>query len=319
MGGLVSSENKESDKLIGSGTYGKVYLTENTQVRKLMKYDEVTKDYDNEISFFKWINTLPRNEQVFFSVLYSNSKYKDTSFKHYPRNSMNDDEFQQRVDRRNNLQFTCEIICEYKGERISMNHSTPLLERRKLLVQLLTIVKIMQKHAVMHLDIHSGNLVCRDGQLALIDYGISETVPSEKHIKNNEMVIQVASWMINFDDTLKRGYDKIRKDSSYTIPQEEDILECCYLHNASLYAYISMFCAEHGYPLGNTKNEWKHNYVAFSVADILLKVVDFKLYCKVYQIDTFEQPWFPREDLMTIFNNWRNIDNSIEYFNNLIT
>jgi hypothetical protein len=192
------------------------------------------------------------------------------------------------------------------------------MARRQLLVQLLNIIKIMQKHAVVHLDIHRGNLVQKEGQLALIDYGIIEITPTEKHIRNNEMMIQVASLMTNFDDTLKRGFDKKQRDAAYNIPQEDDILECCYLHNQSLYAFISMFCTEHGYPLGSTRKEWKNNYVAFSVADILLKVVDFNLYCKIYQIDTFEQSWFPLEDLMTIFNNWKNIDNSIEYFNKLI-
>ena len=156
---------------LGSGSSGTTYLCMNYKTKKIyaMKIqkfipndEEYGSDVKNELTFYKFINTLPSDKQCFFTKLYSYKIYNNCKYKnpHAPLIFKN-----TWYDKMAKASWCASYITEFAGE----NTMTQFLNKNRrvmsykmfysILLQILHIISILKENNFINTDIRAPNLI----------------------------------------------------------------------------------------------------------------------------------------------------------------
>jgi serine/threonine protein kinase len=147
-------------EIIGKGVYGttykvnlndKLYALKKQKILDEDKKKDINKNIWRELEFYKWVNKLDKNNQIFFNKLYDFNIIDSCKFN------------QERIFIDNSIKkldksHTCiEMLFDLKdGNIINLNLNNK--QKMSLLIQIIYAIYLMRKNKWIHRDIHPGNI-----------------------------------------------------------------------------------------------------------------------------------------------------------------
>ena len=145
---------------IGKGVYGttykvsynnKLYALKKQKILDSDKKKDLNKSIWREIEFYKWVNKLDKNNQIFFNKLYN---FNIIDFCKFNQDRIFIDANIKKLDKSK----TCiDFLFDLKDGNI-INLNLNYKQRMSLLIQILYSIYLMRKNKWIHRDIHPGNI-----------------------------------------------------------------------------------------------------------------------------------------------------------------
>jgi len=240
-------------KKIGYGMFGTTYLANYNGKLYAVKLQHILekdkkKDYKNEIwrefDLYKYIDTLNKEEQVFFTKLYDYKIYdncthiQDRPIKIDFKNKK--DEFAQNLKKLDESDWCVKYLLDYKGnttlEKFLLRRKMTQKQIYSFMLQICKIIYILYEGGYSHNDLHPRNIMINETtkkyfnfmnkkisyegyQLSVIDYGLVLHTKFGKHNGYNKSFIHnrerfafnemFSCSTIIFDNTTKLNIDCI--------------------------------------------------------------------------------------------------------------
>jgi len=169
---------------LGKGRYATTYNIIHNNIKRVLKIGTYKKENKNELAFYKFINTLPNEEQKYFSVLHDYKKELCRCINKckYDRN------IYQFPGIKTTKQWHIYHILDHKGSSLNLRHNYTENDKQNIINQIIHILKIIRSYGYVHGDIHTGNICISDMNVSIIDYD------SVTHRNSN-----IAKYTINYD------------------------------------------------------------------------------------------------------------------------
>jgi serine/threonine protein kinase len=251
-------------KKIGNGAYGTTYKVEyNSKYYALKKqkilHSDTKKNLSSkiwrEIEFYKWINKLNLDDQIFFMKLYE-------------YNIENSCDLEQEINNKelNRSKICLNLLVDLK-DGVLQDLTLSKQENNSLLIQMLYIIYLLRKSNWIHHDVHPGN----------IGYKIVDTNTKIKlRINNKKFTIPTYGYIFSLIDY---GYCSNKKFLKSSIEKKNYIMN--YRLNFDLWCFLE----EYTFNYYKNINELKHNDINLKkLHDIITKYVysnDKLLYEKI--------------------------------------
>lgn len=166
----------KKNKFLGAGMVGATYLVEdknkNKYALKLQKIfkSEIKKTFNKEIwrelDLYKSINKFKQNEQQFFTKLYDYEIVKNCNFKH-KRPFKVSGEQEKSIKKLDKSPYCIKFLLQFHGlenyqDYIINNYKNISVEQYySFYLQIINIIKILNKYGYSHNDIHGGNIMIK--------------------------------------------------------------------------------------------------------------------------------------------------------------
>jgi len=209
----IDFNNIKIKKKLGSGLFGTTYLCEYKNKIyalkrfKILEQDKIINDTNKiwkEIDLYNYINTLPKNLQIFFTKLYG---YNITDTISHIQIRTDNYIIDTKLEEMDKSKWVMEHLMDYKGSMMlgEFIYNKKIISKKlvmSFIFQIINIICILNNGGYSHSDLHSGNIMINkttrksfnltyeksqfripyEGyQLSAIDYG---SVKSKKY--NNE-------------------------------------------------------------------------------------------------------------------------------------
>jgi serine/threonine protein kinase len=182
----------ENVQSLGSGAFGDVYVVKDGNYHYALKREKIPADWIDlvtldfkpdhmdEINFYKFIATLSPDQQKHFVRLHNYRIFKcdhvhklaDWQIRMMETNA----EFNTRMQLRIQSPYCAEYLMDLGGNSLKslielgeIKYNSA--EMHNIVAQLLQIIKIIGDNSYIIDDLHSGNIVVKNGLCKLIDYG----------------------------------------------------------------------------------------------------------------------------------------------------
>ncbi len=295
-------------KKIGNGAYGTTYKVEYNNKYYALKKQKIlesdTKKNLNsniwrEIEFYKWINKLNKDDQIFFMKLYEFNIEKSC-------------DLNQEIDNKqlNRSKICLNLLVDLKdGVLKDLNLSKN--QNNSLLIQMLYIIYLLRKSNWIHHDIHPGNIgykiVDEDMKLtirinnklfkiptygyifSLIDYGmcsnkkiLKKSIEKKNYKLNYSLNFDLWCFLEEYSFNYYKNINELKKNNINLKKLHEIITKYVYENNKLLYEKIKFIMIHTNKSLEPKFKllERKNNY------DYLISY-DFAQYVQIYSNQTY--------------------------------
>lgn len=203
----INFENIKIIKKLNAGMLGTTYLCKYKEKTYAMKIQHIlekdqNKDYNNEMwremDLYKYIDNMPKKEQLFFTKLYGYEIFNNCTHKQIRpfEVDFNDtkNEFAQKLKKLDESDWCVKYLLEYKGKLTlgkflsKYSYKLKLEQIYSILLQIINIIMLLHKGGYSHNDLHTDNImICKTNkkyfimndkkikyhgyQLSAIDYG----------------------------------------------------------------------------------------------------------------------------------------------------
>jgi serine/threonine protein kinase len=194
---MINIDEVKINKRLGFGVSGTTYLVKYKnkdyilKIQKILEKDtkkEFKNDIWREIDLYKFINQLPKEEQHFFTKLYSYKIYNNCDF--IQERHLNLADVFKDLD---NSKFCIKYLLEYKkGQTLKdflIKHNLKEHQILSILLQICKVILILYKAGYSHNDLHPENIIIHNTnkkffklfnknipyngyQISVIDYGL---------------------------------------------------------------------------------------------------------------------------------------------------
>ena len=162
---MIDFNNVKIIKKLNTGIYGTTYLCDYKKKQYALKIQHILstkKDYNNEmwreIDVFKYIDTLTKNEQLFFTKLYGYRIYDNCKHKQIRTFKLTGQQIEKfkKLDESN---LCVEFLLEYKGKHTLRDFLLKKKYTYSIILQIINIILILHKGGYSHNDLHYENIM----------------------------------------------------------------------------------------------------------------------------------------------------------------
>lgn len=251
----MNFNNVKIIKKLGTGMFGTTYLCNYENKKYALKIEHILeenkkKDFNNqmwrEIDLYKYIDTMPKKDQIFFTRLHAYEIYDNCTHKQirpFPIN-MDDikNEFAQKLKKLDNSTWCVKYLLDYKGKTnlgdflIKNSDKLKIEQVYSIVCQIIYIIMLLHKKGYSHNDLHPKNIMITktdkkyftmnniripfNGYLiSSIDYG---------EVLNSKFNIKYKDWRKDFIKNNKQWlFNELYFDILNVISNMDYAMDCC--------------------------------------------------------------------------------------------
>jgi len=208
----IDLDKIKNKKVLGTGMFGTAYLVTIMGVKYVVKIQKILKSdlkknikipLWKELDMFKYIDTLKREESIWFTKLYGYEFIENCKHiqKHFIKLGNNPPKMFLKLQKSN---YCIEYVMEYKGMSFAdfiLTHKLTAKLIYSFSLQLYVMTEILRKGGYLHNDLHYGNVTIQKTDVKYFKYK-SIRIPSFGYKLS----------LIDYGETINNKYKHHRKD-----------------------------------------------------------------------------------------------------------
>lgn len=177
----INFENIKIIKKINAGIYGTTYLCKYKEKTYAMKIQHIlekdqNKDYNNELwremDLYKYIDKMPKREQLFFTKLYGYEIFNNCTHKQIRPHVVDFNDTKNKLLKKlDESEWCVKYLLEYKDKLtlgkflIKYSYKLKLEQIYSILLQIINIIMLLHKGGYSHNDLHTDNImICKSNK-----------------------------------------------------------------------------------------------------------------------------------------------------------